>query len=88
MLRRVDLAPNSTGLNEIRRHHCECVNAKRTVGCCSHVAVVVYYQSRAHHHTRVMTPAEILNSLFNDNGAAALVIDENSDEDRVDALRE
>ena len=76
----LDYAPNSTGLIAIRRHYCECAYRRRTVGCCSHVAAVVYYLSLAHHHTRIIRPAEILNSLFHD-GAAVPVIDENSDED-------
>ena len=76
----VDYAPNSTGLNASRRHYCECANGRRTVDCSSHVAALVYYLSRAHHHTRIIRPAEILNSLFHD-GAAVPVIDEISDED-------
>ncbi|KMQ84861.1 hypothetical protein RF55_16997, partial [Lasius niger] len=35
--------PNSVGVSGLTHYTCECANGKRTVGCCSHIAAVVYY---------------------------------------------
>jgi hypothetical protein len=76
----VDYEPESIGYSGIKRHYCECANGTRTVGCCSHVASVVYYLSYARYLSRIIRPAEILDSLFHD-GASVPVINEDSDED-------
>ena len=39
----VEYKPNYIGYASIQRYCCECPNGKRTVGCCSHVAAVIYY---------------------------------------------
>ncbi|XP_043478186.1 uncharacterized protein LOC122508731 [Leptopilina heterotoma] len=38
----VEYVPNGIGVSGIRRYACECANGRRTVGCCSHVATVIY----------------------------------------------
>lgn len=38
---------NSVGVSSLTYYTCECVNGKWTVGCCSHIAAVVYYLSHA-----------------------------------------
>ena len=55
----VDYMPISAEqAGKIRRYSCECANGKRTAGCCSHAAAVVFYvpfscaASRLHHQTR------------------------------------
>jgi hypothetical protein len=76
----VHYTPNSTGVTAIRRHYCECKNGARTVGCCSHVATVIYYLSHARYLAKIVRPAAILSSLFN-RGADIPVVEEDSDED-------
>jgi hypothetical protein len=44
---------------------CSCKSGRRIVGCCSHVATVIYYLSWAKYHT-LKFPAEHLNLMFID----------------------
>ena len=76
----IDYVPDSIGDSGVKRYYCECPNGKRTVGCCSHVAAVVYYLSCARYLPRIIRPAAILDSMFHD-GASVPVIDEDSEED-------
>lgn len=39
--------PNSTGISGLTHYACECANGRRTIGCCSHIAAIVYYLSHA-----------------------------------------
>ena len=34
---------NSVGVSGLTHYACECANGIRTVGCCSHIAAIVYY---------------------------------------------
>ena len=43
----IEYAQAPTSVADIRRHHCECRVTACIVGCCSHVATVVYYLSHA-----------------------------------------
>ena len=61
----IEYDPSLDGVDAITRHYCECGNGARTVGCCSHVAAVVFYLSHARYQYRVIRPAEILTYLFN-----------------------
>ena len=76
----IEYVPESIGCSGIKRHYYECANGARTVGCCSHVAAIIYYLSHARYLSRIIRPAEILSSLFN-QGATIPVIEEDSDED-------
>ena len=35
--------PNSIGFAGIEKYACECANGRRTVGCCSHIAAIIYH---------------------------------------------
>ena len=39
----IEYTPNGTGLEGIKRYVCECPNGLRTVGCCSHIATVLFF---------------------------------------------
>ncbi|KAL4705349.1 hypothetical protein ACJJTC_006835 [Scirpophaga incertulas] len=56
------------------------VSAHKTVGCCAHVASVIYYLAHARYLSRILRPAEILSKIFS-NDAVNVVINENSDDD-------
>ncbi|XP_043287510.1 uncharacterized protein [Venturia canescens] len=76
----IDYRPNVIGISGIRRYSCECANGRRTVGCCSHVAAIIYYLSHARYLAKIIRPAEILSRLFTADGNI-VVIQEDSDED-------
>ena len=59
--------PNSIGVAGIERYVCEGANCRRTVGCCSHIAAIIYYLSHARHLSKIVRPAEILSKLFTQN---------------------
>lgn len=76
----IEYHPDKNGINGIPRYCCDCANGRRTVGCCSHVAAIIYYLSHAGYLSKIVKPAEILNSIFNNKGHC-VVINEDSDED-------
>lgn len=76
----IEYQPNSTGPSGITRYCCNCANGNRTVGCCSHIATVVYYLSHARYLSKIVRPAEILSKLFLVENIP-VVINEDSDED-------
>ena len=39
--------PESVRYTGILRYCCDCANGRRTIGCCSQVAAVIYYMSHA-----------------------------------------
>ena len=60
----VEYKPNSIGVSGIQRYACECANGRRTVGCCSHIAAVVYYLSHVRYSLKIVGPAVIISELF------------------------
>lgn len=56
--------PNTIGMRGIKRYCCSCANGNRTVGCCSHIAALIYYLSNARYSSRIVRPAEKLKHLF------------------------
>lgn len=72
--------PDSVGYSGILRYFCQCANGMRTIGCCSHVAAVVYYLSYARYQSKILRPAEKLSKYFEETGISP-VIEEDSDED-------
>ena len=71
---------NSVGASSVTRYTCECANGKRTVDCCSYVAAVIYYLSRARYLSRIFKPAEILSDIFMRTNHIP-VIESDSDDD-------
>ena len=55
-------------------------NGRKTVGCCSHIAVIIYYLSHARYLLKIVRPAEILSKLITQNNMNP-VIKEDSDKD-------
>lgn len=72
--------PDGTGVDSILHYCCTCANGNRTIGCCSHVAAMVYYLSHARFLSRILRPANTLTKLFNFENVIP-VVDEDSDED-------
>lgn len=49
----INYKPNSIGYEGILRYCCECANGLRTIGCCSHVAAIIYYLSHARFQSKI-----------------------------------
>ncbi|XP_008553228.3 uncharacterized protein LOC103575255 [Microplitis demolitor] len=71
--------PKGNDYNSILRYCCDCPNCKRTVGCCSHVAAIIYYLSYGRYLSRIVRPAEVLTKLFATQ-SVPIVINYNSDD--------
>lgn len=76
----VQYDPNSIGYNGIKNYVCDCANGLRTVGCCAHVATIIYFLSHARYLSKIIRPAQILTNLFHVDNVEP-VIEEHSDED-------
>lgn len=76
----VKYKPNSVGILGLLQYACECANGRRTIGCCSHIAAIVYYLSHARHLSKVLKLAEILSAMFQEDNITP-VIEKDSDED-------
>ncbi|EFN63236.1 hypothetical protein EAG_14937 [Camponotus floridanus] len=76
----IDYTCHSVSYSGIRRYVCDCPNGRCTVGCCSHIAAVIYYLSHARYLSKIIRPAEILSHLFTAEEVYP-VINDDSDED-------
>ncbi|EZA54576.1 hypothetical protein X777_05697 [Ooceraea biroi] len=59
--------PNSVGISGLLQYACDCANGSRTVGCCSHVAAIVYYLAHARCLSKILKLAEIFSEIFQQN---------------------
>ncbi|XP_075681005.1 uncharacterized protein LOC142646305 [Dermatophagoides pteronyssinus] len=76
----VQYVPNRNDTSGIIGHYCSCFNGNRTIGCCSHVAAIVFYLSHCRYQSHIYLPADYLTKLF-DFTEMTTVIDEDSEED-------
>lgn len=76
----VQYHPNTTGYAGIKNYVCDCPNGLRTVGCCSHIATIIYFLSHARYLSKIVRPAQILSTLFEEQRIEP-VINEDSDEE-------
>lgn len=51
------------GTKSITGWYCKCPNGSRIVGCCAHVAAIIWYLSYARYCQRIIAPAADLDSL-------------------------
>ncbi|KMQ87194.1 protein disulfide-isomerase a6-like protein [Lasius niger] len=72
--------PNTIGKSGILRYACDCANGRRTIGCCSHLAAIIYYLSHARYLSRIVKPVEKLQHIF-DSEDIVPTINDDSDED-------
>lgn len=79
----IEYFPNVNDLDGIRRHYCNCPGGRRTAGCCSHLATVIYYLSNARYKANILKPADVLTEIYisYDRTNIYPVIEENSDDD-------
>lgn len=68
-------------MDGIKRYCCNCANGNRTIGCCSHIAAVIYYLSYGRYLSKIIRPAEVLTKLFHFEEVQP-VIEEDIDEDQ------
>ena len=60
----IDYKPDVNSINGINRYSCDCANGLRTVGCCCHIAAIIYYLSYARYQSNIIRPAELLTHIF------------------------
>lgn len=70
--------PSISGIESITGYTCQCKNGLRTIGCCCHVAAVIYYLSNGRYQSEIFKPAEKLNQLFDHIPS---IINDDSEED-------
>lgn len=68
------------GISSIKGYCCNCPNGLRTVGCCSHVAALIYHLANGRYRSKIIRPAETLTTLFDIDNVCP-VVNEDSDED-------
>lgn len=76
----IEYKPDTIEWSGISRYYCQCADGLRTIGCCSHVAAIIFYLAHARNLAKIPRLAEILDSLFNKDNIT-MVIDEDSEED-------
>jgi hypothetical protein len=64
--------PNESSTKSIAGWFCTCKDGARTVGCCSHIACVIYYLSFGKYKDNLKKPAEFLNAIFPNSRAILL----------------
>lgn len=57
---------NSNGVDAVLEYACSCLNGLRTVGCCSHVMLAIWYICYADRRN-IKIPAQFLDSVFDRN---------------------
>lgn len=77
----VEYTPNAIGPGAILRYCCDCANGKRTVGCCAHVAAIIYYLSNGRYEERILRPAEILTKTFLTDNIVTCINDDSEDDE-------
>lgn len=60
----IKFTPNHNSIDGILEHWCGCANGARTVGCCSHIATMIYFLSFARYQSRIVQPSAQLTHLF------------------------
>lgn len=71
---------NSIGVSGLTHYACECVNGRRTVGCCSHIAAIVYYLSYPRYLSKIVKPAEILSDIFKKDNSIPVIGSDSEDD--------
>ncbi len=70
---------NKTEYEAILGYMCRCKNGLRTLGCCAHIASVIYYLSYGRHQETFKKPGEFLTGLF--PHAQPIIIESSDEED-------
>jgi hypothetical protein len=76
----ITYAPNTNHPDAIKDWICTCKTGKRTVGCCSHTASLIYYLSNVR-HTTTKKATKHLDTIFPD----PIVADSSDESDDSDA---
>lgn len=53
--------PTREGRDSIEEYYCSCIHGCRTIGCCAHIASMVYFLSWARHQEQIDAPASFLD---------------------------
>ncbi len=61
--RAIEIDEDKDGVDSVSGYSCSCPNGLRTVGCCAHIATVLWYLGFARHESEILIPAEFLNNV-------------------------
>ena len=78
--------PDTIGIFELLEYICDCANGSRTVGCCSHIAAVVYYLAHARYLSKILKAAEIFSEMYQQDSIMP-VMNHDCDEDLIGLQR-
>ena len=70
--------PSKEAVEAITGWFCQFPNGLRTLGCCVHVASIVYYLCNGRFQSRLLRPADKLSKLFS---LAPIVFNDESDDE-------
>ena len=71
--------PNSVGMSGLLEYVCDWADRIRSVGCCSHIAAIIYYLSHARYFSKILKPAEILCEMFTQNNIISVIRERQED---------
>ena len=75
----IEYTPDSIGQSGIKRYFCECANGRRTVGCYSQIAAIIYYLFYGQYLSKI-SRAQHLCTLFKTDSIMP-IINKDSDKD-------
>jgi hypothetical protein len=64
----VQVDEEKDGVDSVSGYSCSCPNGLRTVGCCAHVATVLWYLGFGRHQSDILIPADFLNNVCEEIG--------------------
>ena len=84
----IKYSPYSNDSNAICSWYCTCLSGSRTIGCCSHIASIVYYLSFARHSSdfSISYPASHLDNFFHVAESSDSESDSNCDKNDCDSF--
>ena len=72
--------PNTISISKFLEYPCDCANGSRAVGCCSHIATIVYYLAHTRYLSMILKPAEFLSEMFQQDSIMPLIEDSSDDD--------
>jgi SWIM zinc finger len=64
----IEVDEEKDGVDSVSGYSCSCPNGLRTVGCCAHIATVLWYLGYARHLSEIPIPAAFLNNVCEELG--------------------
>jgi len=65
----------------VKRYCCDCANGKRTIGCCCHVAAVIFYLAHGRYKSQLINPSDVLSELFEEDDTIPVIQEDSENDD-------